>query len=137
MTLSKITLSKMTLSKMTLSKMTLSKMTLSIKDRQQNDILHNDCKKKDARHTDSHSITIFIIMTLSITILSIVVKRLQSVYHKCYPEIRKFMVMSTLVKFFILLNLLEQCSDYLPVGFASQGVNKDPSVWLDEARPPP
>jgi hypothetical protein len=30
------------------------------------------------------------------------------------------------------------CSDHFPADFASLGIlNKDPSVWLDGARPPP
>ncbi len=46
--------------------------------------------------------------------------------------------MSKLVKFLSLSNLLELCSDHFPSWLCKlRGVNKDPTVWLDGARPPP
>ncbi len=45
------------------------------------------------------------------------------------------MVMSKLVKFMSLSNLSELCSHHFP-GWLNQpgGINKDPTIWLDEAR---
>ncbi len=46
--------------------------------------------------------------------------------------------MSDLEKLSSLSNLLELCSDHFPGQLCQPGdINKDPTVWLDGARPPP
>ncbi len=49
-----------------------------------------------------------------------------------------YLVMSKLVEFSSLSNLLHLCSDHFPGQLCRPGgINKDPTIWLDGARPPP
>ncbi len=49
-----------------------------------------------------------------------------------------FWEMTELVEFLSLSNPLEVCLDHFTGQLSSSGcINKDPTVWLDGARPPP
>ncbi len=61
-------------------------------------------------------------------------------YYVALPKvpIKGEVVISELVKFFCLSNPLELRSDHFPAGLCrSWGIKKDPTIWLDGARPPP
>jgi hypothetical protein len=46
--------------------------------------------------------------------------------------------MSELIEYLSLANPFELCSDHFPcLFFQPVGINKDPTVWPDGARPPP
>ncbi len=50
----------------------------------------------------------------------------------------RWRLMSELVKFLSMSNPLELCSDQFSSRFHwAGGINKDPTVWLDGALPPP
>ncbi len=52
--------------------------------------------------------------------------------------ILEFWEMTELVEFLRWSNPLELCLDHFPGQLSSPGcINKDPTVWLDGARPPP
>jgi hypothetical protein len=47
-------------------------------------------------------------------------------------------LISKLIKFSSLSNVLQLCSDHFLIRFCQTGgIIMDPAVWLDEARPPP
>ncbi len=54
-----------------------------------------------------------------------------------FQQLFPFLLMSELVEFSSLSNLLELCSDHFTTCLHwLGGINKDPTIWLDEARPP-